>query len=151
MTNERNQSELNATFNKVFTINCSVKSYPPAIVHWEADGEQVINDTVVIADTIVHGVVTVDTSIPGAIITYTCVAVNVINGVDHFANNSVDVIIQGKMKISCQIAVNSMGNRMWGLETLEAMNIKMQPENIENIKQWHHVMRYSNIRNSQLS
>ena len=125
ITNERNQSEVNATFNEVFTINCRVKSYPPAMVHWEVDGKQVSNDTVVIADTIVHGVVTVDTSTPGAIITYTCVAVNEINGVDHFASNSIDVIIQGKMKISCQIAVNSMGSRRLGLEILETMNVEM--------------------------
>ena len=96
ITNERNQSEVNATFNEVFTINCSVESYPPAVIHWEEDGQEV-NSTVVTTDTIVCQLVTVDTSIPGVIITYTCVAVNVINGADYFANNSIDVIIQGIM------------------------------------------------------
>ena len=97
ITNERNQSEVNATFNEVFAINCSVESYPPAMVHWEEDGEQVNSNTVATTDTIVHQLVTVDTSRHGVIITYTCVAVNVINGVNYFANNSIKVIIQGKM------------------------------------------------------
>ena len=84
---KQNQSEVNVTFNAMFNMTCNVESYPPAMVHWEADGEQVSNDTVLI----------VDTSMRGAIITYTCVAVNVINGVDHSANNSINVIIQGKI------------------------------------------------------
>ena len=97
ITNERNQSEVNATFNEVFTINCSAESYPPAMVHWEEDGQEVNSSTVVTTDTIVRQLVTVDTSTPGVNITYTCVAVNVINGVNYFANNSIDVFIQGKM------------------------------------------------------
>ena len=106
-----NQSEVNVTFNSMFKINCSVESYPPAMVHWEEDSKQVSGNTVGITDTMVYQEVTVDTSTCGTIIAYTCVAVNEINGVDHFANNSINVIIQGKMKISCQIAVNSMGSR----------------------------------------
>ena len=85
--NKMNQSEVNVTFNTMFNMSCNVESYPLAVVHWEVDGEQVGNDTVVL----------VDTSDRGAIITYTCVAVNVINGVNRSANNSIDVIIQGKI------------------------------------------------------
>ena len=92
-----NQSEVNVTFNTMFKMNCSVESYPPAMVHWEVDGEQVSNNSEMISDTRVHEEVTVDTSSHGVIITYTCVAVNVINGVNHSASNSIDVIVQGKM------------------------------------------------------
>ena len=90
-----NQSEVNVTFNTMFKMNCSVESYPPAMVHWEVDGVQVNNNPEIRTDTSVHKEVTVDTSSRGAIITYTCVAVNVINGVSQLANNSIDVIIQG--------------------------------------------------------
>ena len=86
-TDGKNQSEVNATFSEMFNMNCSVESYPPAMVHWEVDGGQVSNNTAV----------QVDTSPCEANITYTCVAVNVINGVNRFANNSINVIIQGKM------------------------------------------------------
>ena len=82
-----NQSEVNVKFNTIFQLNCNVESYPPAMIHWEVDGGQVSNNTVVLVDTSPHG----------EIITYTCVAVNVINGVNHSANNSINVIIQGKM------------------------------------------------------
>ena len=85
--NRINQSEVNVTFNTLFNMSCTVESYPLAMVHWEVDGTQVSNDTVVL----------VDTSDRGAIITYTCVAVNVINGVNHSANNSINVVIQGKI------------------------------------------------------
>ena len=85
--NQVNQSEVNVTFNTVFYLNCSVESYPHAMVHWEADGEQVSNNSAVL----------VNTSVCGAIITYTCVAVNVINEVNHSAMNSINVIIQGKI------------------------------------------------------
>ena len=97
ITNERNQSEVNATFNEVLAINCSVESYPPAMVHWEEDGQEVNSSTVATMDTIVRQLVTVDTSTHGINITYTCVAVNVINGINHFANNSIEVIMQGNM------------------------------------------------------
>lgn len=86
-TDGKNQSEVNATFNEMFNINCSVESYPPAVVHWEVDGGQVSNNTAI----------QVDTSSREANITYTCVAVNVINGVSRSSNNSINVIIQGKM------------------------------------------------------
>ena len=82
-----NQSEVNVTLNTTFNMTCDVDSYPPAMVHWEVDGDQVSNDTLRI----------VDTSMCGAIITYTCVAVNEINGVDHSASNSINVIIQGSL------------------------------------------------------
>ena len=85
--NRINQSEVNVTFNTMFNMSCNVESYPLAMVHWEVDGEQVSNNTVVL----------VNTSGRGAIITYTCVAVNIINEVNHSANNSIDVIIQGKI------------------------------------------------------
>ena len=81
-----NQSEVNVTLNDIFNMTCYVDSYPPAMVHWEVDGDQVSNDTLLI----------VDTSMPGAIITYTCVAVNKINGINRSANNSINVIIQGE-------------------------------------------------------
>ena len=95
-----NQSEINVTFNMMFNITCSVESYPSAMVHWEANVVQVIDNNVVLVDTSVYEALRVDTHVQEAIITYTCVAVNVINGVNHFANNSIDVIIQGKM--SCE-------------------------------------------------
>ena len=91
-----NQLEVNVTFSTVFKMNCSVESYPPAMVHWEVDGEQVSDNPEIRTDTRVHEEVTVDTSSRGVIITYTCVAVNIINGVNHSANNSIDVIVQGK-------------------------------------------------------
>ena len=97
--NGTNQSETNATFNKMFTINCSVESYPLAMVHWEVDGVQV--DSKVIGNktkTLTVDVsTTVNTTVPGVNITYTCVAVNEINGVNRSANNSIEVVIQGKM------------------------------------------------------
>ena len=82
-----NQSEVNVKLNDVFNMTCKVDSYPPAMVHWVVNGEQVSNDTLVI----------VDTSERGAIDTYTCVAVNEVNGTNHSANNSINVIIQGKI------------------------------------------------------
>ena len=91
-----NQSEVNVTFNIIFKVNCSVESYPPAMVHWEVDGAQVSNSPEIRTDTRVHEEVTVNTSSRGVIITYTCVAVNVINGVNQLTNNSINAIIQGK-------------------------------------------------------
>ena len=82
-------------------MNCIVESYPPAMIHWEVNRVRVSNNSEVIADTTVHEEVTVDTSSRGAIITYTCVAVNIINGNNYFANNSINVTVQGKMKILC--------------------------------------------------
>ena len=92
-----NQSEVNVTFNMMFNITCNVESYPSAMVHWEANVIQVIDNNVVLVDTSVYEALRVDTHVREAIITYTCVAVNVINGVNYFANNSIDVIIQGKI------------------------------------------------------
>ena len=85
--NRINRSEVNVTFNTMFNVSCNVESYPLVVVHWEVDGEQVSNNTIVL----------VDTSDRGATITYTCVAVNIINGVNHSANNSINVVIQGKI------------------------------------------------------
>ena len=82
-----NQSEVNVTLNNKLNLTCNVDSYPPAMVHWVANGEQVSNDTLVI----------VDTSVCGAIDTYTCVAVNEVNGTNRSASNSINVIIQGKI------------------------------------------------------
>ena len=82
-----NQSEVNVTFNTMFNMTCRVESYPLAMVHWEVNDEQVSNNTVVL----------VNTSMRRANITYTCVAVNVINEVNQSASNSINVIIQGKM------------------------------------------------------
>ena len=91
------QSEVNVTFNRMFKMNCSIESYPLAVaIYWEVDGVQVSNNPEIRTDTNVRKEVTVDTSSRGAIITYTCVAVNVINGVNHSANNSIDIIVQGK-------------------------------------------------------
>ena len=91
------QSEVNVTFNTMFKMNCSVESYPLVVaIYWEVDGVQVSDNPEIRTDTSVREEVTVDTSSHGAIITYTCVAVNVINGVNYSANNSIDVIIQGK-------------------------------------------------------
>ena len=91
------QSEVNVIFNTMFKMNCSVESYPPVMaIYWEEDGIQLNDNLEIRMDTKVLEEVTVDTSNRGAIITYTCVAVNVINGVNHTANNSIDVIIQGK-------------------------------------------------------
>ena len=95
ITDRKNQSEVNVTVNTMFKMNCSVESYPPAMVHWEVGGGQVSNNSVMIGDTRVRAAVTVNTSSRGVIITYTCVAVNVINGVNQLANNSINVFIQG--------------------------------------------------------
>ena len=98
-----NQSEVNAAFNEVFKMNCSVESYPLAeAIHWETGG-QVSSNPEIRTDTRVHEEVTVDTSSRGVIITYTCVAVNVINRVNRSANNSIDVIIQGTVLATCVI------------------------------------------------
>ena len=91
------QSEVNVTFNTIFKMNCNIESYPPTMVHWEVDGIKVSDNPKIRKDNGVLKEVTVDTSSHGAIITYTCVALNVINGVNHSANNSIDVIVQGKM------------------------------------------------------
>ena len=81
-----NQSEVSVTFNTMFNMTCRVESYPLAMVHWEGNNEQVNNN-----------VILVNTSERGETITYTCVAVNVINEVNQSANNSINVIIQGKI------------------------------------------------------
>ena len=82
-----NQSEVNVTLNDKFNMTCKVESYPLAMVHWVANGKQVSNDTLVMVNTSVHG----------ANITYTCLAVNEVNGTNRSANNSIDVIIQGNI------------------------------------------------------
>ena len=82
-----NLPEVNVAVSTIFNMNCSVESYPSAMIRWEADGKQVSG----------NNVVSVDTSVSGAVIKYTCVAVNVINGLNHSTNNSINVIIQGKM------------------------------------------------------
>ena len=87
---QTNQSKVNVTLNTTFNMTCDVESYPPAMFHWEADGERVSNDTLLI----------VDTSMRGTIVTYTCVAVNEINGITHSANKSIKVIIQGEILYS---------------------------------------------------
>jgi len=46
-----NQSEVNATHNKMFNVTCKVESYPPVVVYWEVNGKQVGNNSVVIVDT----------------------------------------------------------------------------------------------------
>ena len=102
------QSEVNVTFNTMFKMNCSVEAYPPAMVHWEVDGVRVSDNPEIRTDTRVLEEITVDTSSRGAIITYTCVAVNAINGNSYFANTSITITVQGKMKILCQISVNDL-------------------------------------------
>ena len=93
-----NQSEVNVTFNTTFKINCSVESYPLAVtVRWEADVVQVSNNPENRTTDRVRKEVTVDTSNRGVIITYTCVAVNVINDENRSASNSIKVVVQGKV------------------------------------------------------
>ena len=89
-TNGINQSETNVTFNTRVNITCEVESYPPAWVYWEVNGRQVSDNKEV----------SVDTSKRGTNVTYTCVAVNNINGTNHSANNSINVITQGKIMLS---------------------------------------------------
>ena len=101
-----NQSEVNVTFNTMFNMTCRVESYPLAMVHWEVDDEQVSNNTVVL----------VNTSERGAIITYTCVAVNEINEVSQSASNSINVIIQGK--ILCDVRYYVMDIRIISVTTV---------------------------------
>ena len=92
-----NQSEVNVTFNEIFKMNCSVESYPLAVViHWEVKGKQVSNNPEIRTDSRVREEVTVDTSSRGVNITYTCVAMNIINGEYRSASNSINAIIQGK-------------------------------------------------------
>ena len=84
---EINQSEVNVAFSTLFNMTCNVESYPSPTVHWEVDGKQISS----------NNVVSVNTSVSGVIINYTCVAVNVINRLNHSTNNSITVIIQGKI------------------------------------------------------
>ena len=124
-----NHSEVNATFNTMFKMNCSVESYPPAVaVHWEVEGVQVSNNIEIRTDTRVCEEVTVDTSSPGVIITYTCVAVNVIDRNSRSANNSINVIIQGKNYLySCVFLLALIHYKMLAEEYLSDLVVIATP------------------------
>ena len=67
---------------------------------WQSIGGEygvlISNNPEIRTGTRVREEMTVDSSSRGVIITYTCVAVNVINGINRSANNSINAIIQGK-------------------------------------------------------
>ena len=90
-----NQSAVNVTVGEELDITCKVESYPYAQVHWEADGV-----TVVDSSEVVQLKVTANSTIRGAIITYTCVAENVVGENNHSVSNNITVYVQGKMLMS---------------------------------------------------
>ena len=92
-----NQSAVNVAVNEELVITCNVKSYPTALVHWEE------NDIIVVGSSeVIELTVTTNSSVHGAIITYTCVAENVVGGNNRSVNNSITVYIQGEMLLSVQ-------------------------------------------------
>jgi len=85
-----NQSAVNVTVNQELAITCRVESHPTGQLRWK-DGTTVIDTT-----KNVELEVTANTSVRGAIITYTCVAENIVGGKTRSVNNSITVYVQGK-------------------------------------------------------
>jgi len=85
-----NQSAVNVTVNKELVISCGVESHPTGQLHWED------NTTVFDTTNNVELEVTANTSVRGAIITYTCVVENIVGGKTRSVNNSITVYVQGK-------------------------------------------------------
>ena len=87
-----NQPALNVTANKALQLTCDVESRPTALVHWEEDG--VPTDR---GREVKQQVVTVNTTIRGAVINYTCVAQNVVGGKNRSVSNTIIVYVQGEV------------------------------------------------------
>ena len=86
------QSAVNVTVNEALQLTCDVKSRPIALVHWEEDG--VPTDR---GREVKQQVVTVNTTIRGAVINYTCVAQNVVGGKNRSVSNTIIVYVQGEV------------------------------------------------------
>ena len=84
-----NQSAVNVKLNEELIITCNVESCPMALVHWEENGVIVAGSSEAIKQ-----IVTANSSVRGAIITYTCVAENVVRG------NNITVYVQSEMLLS---------------------------------------------------
>ena len=85
------QSAVNETVNEALQLACDVESRPTALVHWEEDG--VPTDR---GRPVKQQVVTVNTTVRGAVINYTCVAQNVVEGKIHSVSSSIIVYVQGE-------------------------------------------------------
>ena len=95
-TTGTNQSAVNVTVNdEELELSCNVESHPTALVHWEENGVIVAGSSEVIELKI-----TPNSSVRGAIITYTCVAKNVVGGNSHSVSNNITVYVQGEMLMS---------------------------------------------------
>ena len=86
------QSAVNVTVNEALQLTCDVKSRPIALVHWEEDG--VPTDR---GREVKQQEVTVNTTIHGAVINYTCVAQNVVGGKNRSVSNTIIVYVQGEV------------------------------------------------------
>ena len=86
------QSVVNVTVYEALQLACDVECYPTALVHWEEDG--VPTD---ISREVKQKVVTVNTTIRGAVINYTCVAQNVVGGKNRSVSNTIIVYVQGEV------------------------------------------------------
>ena len=86
------QSAVNETVNEALQLACDVESRPTALVHWEEDG--VPTDR---GRPVKQQVVTVNTTVRGAVINYTCVAQNVVGGKNRFVSSTIIVYVQGEV------------------------------------------------------
>ena len=86
------QSAVNETVNELLQLACDVESLPTALVHWEEDGVPIDRGREVKQQE-----VTVNTTIRGAVINYTCVAQNVVGGKNHSVSNTIIVYVQGEV------------------------------------------------------
>ena len=86
------QSAVNVTVNEVLLLTCDVESRPTALVHWEEDG--VPTDR---GREVKQQVISVNTTVRGAVINYTCVAQNVVGGKNRFVSSTIIVYVQGEV------------------------------------------------------
>ena len=87
-----NQSVVNETVNEAVQLVCDVESRPTALVHWEEDG--VPTDR---GREVKQQVISVNTTVRGAVINYTCVAQNVVGGQNRSVSNTIIVYVQGEV------------------------------------------------------
>ena len=99
VTTGTNQSAVNVTVNdEELDLSCTVESHPTAFIHWEE------NDVIVAGSSeVVELTVTANSSVRGAIITYTCVAENVVGGNSRSVSNNITVYVQGEMVMSITV------------------------------------------------